>query len=63
LAQRIKEKAKENKIPIIENKELARAIYKDVEVGDYIPVELYKLVAEVLAYVYDLGKKKKAESN
>ncbi|TJX66256.1 flagellar biosynthesis protein FlhB [Soehngenia saccharolytica] len=59
LAQKIKEKARENKIPIIENKELARAIYKDAEVGDYIPVELYKLVAEVLAYVYDLEKKKK----
>ncbi len=60
LAQKIKEKAKENKIPIIENKELARAIYKDTEVGDHIPVELYKLVAEVLAYVYDLEKKKKS---
>lgn len=59
LAQKIKEKARENKIPIIENKELARAIYKDAEVGNYIPVELYKLVAEVLAYVYDLEKKKK----
>ncbi|MBC7087487.1 MAG: flagellar biosynthesis protein FlhB [Tissierellales bacterium] len=59
LAQKIKEKAKENKIPIVENKELARAIYKDTEVGDYIPVELYKLVAEVLAYVYNLEKKKK----
>lgn len=57
-AQKIKELAKENDVPIIENKPLARALYKDVEVEQEIPLELYKAVAEVLAIVYNLEKKK-----
>jgi len=54
LARRIRELALEHGVPIIERKELAQAIYKSVEVGQSIPVELYQAVAEVLAYVYRL---------
>lgn len=59
VAAKIKEIAKENKIPIIENKSLARAMYKEVEVGEYIPIELYKAVAEILALVFQLKEKNK----
>jgi flagellar biosynthetic protein FlhB len=52
LALRIKDIAKEHKIPIVENKPLAQALYKSVEVGDIIPPEFYKAVAEVLSYIY-----------
>ena len=54
VAQRIKEIAREARVPIIENKPLARAIYAAVQIGDAIPQELYQAVAEVLAYVYRL---------
>lgn len=54
VAQRIKEIAREARVPIIENKPLARAIYAAVQIGDAIPQELYQVVAEVLAYVYRL---------
>lgn len=54
LAQRIRQIADENKVPIVENKSLAHALYKLVEVGEPIPSGLYKAVAEVLAYVYRL---------
>lgn len=57
-AQKIKELAKENDVPIIENRPLARALYRDVEINQEIPFELYKAVAEVLAIVYNLEKKK-----
>ena len=59
LAQRIKEVAKEHNIPIQENKELARALYKMCDVGDKIPASLFKAVAQVLAYIYNLKKLKK----
>ena len=54
VAQRIREIAEENHIPIVEDKPLAQGLYKMVEIGDYIPAELYRAVAEVLAYVYRL---------
>ena len=54
VAERIKEVAKENGVPVVENKPLAQSLYKMVEIGHYIPVELYRAVAEVLAYVYRL---------
>lgn len=57
VAERIREIAGENNIPIVENKPLAWALWKTVEIGDQIPVELYKAVAEVLAYVYRLKNK------
>lgn len=57
LAERIKQVARENKVAIVENKPLARALYPAVEIGDVIPPELYQAVAEVLAYVYRLKKR------
>ena len=54
LAQKIKDVAKENKVEIVENKPLARALYSTVDVGKEIPPELYQAVAEVLAFVYKL---------
>ncbi|MBQ7147123.1 MAG: flagellar biosynthesis protein FlhB [Pseudobutyrivibrio sp.] len=52
LAKRIKDTAKENGVPIVENKPLARALYATVEVDETIPPELYQAVAEILAVVY-----------
>lgn len=54
LAQKIKEKAKQLEIPIVENKPLARTLYKEVEIGSVITEQLYEAVAEVLAYIYSL---------
>jgi flagellar biosynthetic protein FlhB len=54
VALRIREIAQENNIPFVENKPLAQALFKTVEVGRQIPVELFKAVAEVLAHVYRL---------
>lgn len=57
IAQKIKETAKQNKVPVVENKPLAQALYKSVDIGEKIPSELYKAVAEVLAFVYSLREK------
>lgn len=54
VAQRIREVAKENNVPIIEQKPLARALFKSVDIDQYIPGDLYHAVAEILAYVYRL---------
>lgn len=54
LAARIREKAKELEIELVENKPLARTLYYTVEIGDEIPPELYQAVAEVLAFVYSI---------
>ena len=54
IAAKIREIARSNQIPILENKPLARALYKGVEIGFPIPSNLYKAVAEILAYVYRL---------
>jgi len=54
MAQRIREIARENGIPVLERKALARALYASTEVGSEIPRELFKAVAEVLAYVFKL---------
>ncbi len=51
-AQRIREIAQEHQIPIVENKPLARLMFKYGRVGGEIPAELYAAVAEVLAWVY-----------
>ena len=53
LAMKIREAAKENNVPIMENKPLARAIYATVDIGEQIPPELYQAVAEILAVVYN----------
>ena len=57
LAERIREIAEENKVPLVENQALAQALYRTCEVGDLVPPDLYKAVAEVLAYVYKLRNK------
>ncbi|MBL0716891.1 MAG: flagellar biosynthesis protein FlhB [Desulfosarcina sp.] len=54
IAERIREIAREHNIPIVEEKPLARTLYKSVEIDDLIPVTLYQAVAEILAYVYKL---------
>lgn len=54
IALKIKEIARAKGIPVIENKPLAKVLYEIVEIGAYIPLNLYKAVAEVLAYVYKL---------
>lgn len=53
-AQRIKEVARENDVYVIENRPLARALYKQVEVGEEIPADLFEAVANVLALVYGM---------
>jgi len=57
IAQKIKEVARENNVPIIEDKQLAQALYKLCEIGQMVPHNLYRAVAEVLAYVYRLKGK------
>jgi flagellar biosynthetic protein FlhB len=56
VAQMIKKLARQARVPVIENKPLARALHKEVEIGGGIPESLYQAVAEVLAYVYRLKK-------
>ena len=59
IAERIKELAREHKVPVIENKPLARTMYKTLKIGQAVPRELYKAVAEVLSYVFKLKRKRK----
>lgn len=59
VAFKIREVAKEHDIPIIENKPLARLIYKEVEIDKEIPEEMYQAVAEVLVAVYKIKNKYK----
>lgn len=54
LAARIRARALEHNVPLIENPPLAQALYKSVEVGQQIPPHLYRAVAEILAYIYRL---------
>lgn len=58
IAQRIKETAREHNVPIVENPPVARAVYAAVELNAFIPGELFKPVAEILAYIYKLKGKK-----
>jgi flagellar biosynthetic protein FlhB len=57
VAEKIRKIATEHGIPLVENKPLARTIYKTLKIGQFIPRELFNAVAEVLAYVYRLKKK------
>ncbi len=57
VALKIKEKAKENGVVAMENKPLARALFASTEIGEQVPEELFKAVAEVLAYVYRIKGK------
>ena len=52
LLKKLKFIAKENDVMMVENRPLARALYDQTEIGDTIPEEFFKAVAEILAYVY-----------
>lgn len=54
-AAKIKELAKSHQIPIVENKPLARSLYKSTPVGNEVPASLYAAIAEILAAVYRLN--------
>ena len=60
IAQKIKEIARENDVPIVENKPLAREMYKKASVGDEIPQELWTAVAEILGQIFREKYKKAA---
>ncbi len=57
LAARIREIAAEAKVPVVPNPPLARALYRQCEIGDFVPRDLFAPVAEILAYVYRTLKK------
>ncbi len=57
VAFKIREIAQSNKIPIVENPPLARALYKLVPIDGIIPADMFVAVAEVLAYVYNKDKR------
>lgn len=57
IAERIRILAREHAIPLVENKPLAQNLYK-LEIGEAIPPQFYQAVAEILAYVYGLKRKK-----
>lgn len=59
VAEKIKEIGRQHNIPIVENKPLARTIFKTMKIGQVIPRELFVAVAEVLSYVYRLRRKKR----
>ncbi|PUU89692.1 MULTISPECIES: flagellar biosynthesis protein FlhB [Halanaerobium] len=52
IAQKIKERARDAEVEIVENKPLARSLNKMTEIGDQVPVELYQAVAEILAKIF-----------
>lgn len=58
IARQIKVMAEDHDVPIVENVELARALFKACEIGGAVPTEMYKAVAEVLAYVIKLKRKR-----
>lgn len=57
VALRIRELAREHKVPLVENPPLARALYDSVDIDQMIPTEHYKAVAEVISYVFKLKNK------
>jgi flagellar biosynthetic protein FlhB len=59
VAQKIKEIAVASGVPLHEDRPLARALYKACDIGDEIPQALFKAVAQVLAYVYQMKNAKK----
>lgn len=57
IAEKIKEIARQHNIPVMENKPLARTIFKSMKIGQTIPRELFTAIAQVLSYVYKLKRK------
>lgn len=62
VAQKIKREARWHEVPIVENRPLAQALYRTVEVGGTIPAKLYTAVAEVLAFIYRAQARMRAEA-
>ena len=60
LAMRIRQLASLHGVPIVERKEVARALYRTVEVGQEVPPEFYNAIAEILAYVYRISSRRSA---
>jgi flagellar biosynthetic protein FlhB len=60
VAERIKQIAREHAVPIVENRPLARALFKAVDVGQQVPAHLYEAVAEVLALVWGLNERSRS---
>ncbi|WP_442798726.1 flagellar biosynthesis protein FlhB [Pantoea vagans] len=63
IALRIREKGQQHQIPMLDAAPLARALYRHCDIGEPIPAELYSVVAEVLAWVYNLRRWKKSGGN
>ena len=59
MAAKIRDRATKNNVPLMENKPLARAMYKEIEVGMSIPKDFYQVIAEMLAVVYQMDEMKK----
>ncbi|MGE4170356.1 MAG: flagellar biosynthesis protein FlhB [Candidatus Margulisiibacteriota bacterium] len=59
VAEEIKRIAQDHDIPIVENKPLAQALFKETEADQEVPPQYYKAVAQILAFVYNLKKKRK----
>ena len=59
VAQEIRKIADQHYIPIVENPPLARGLYDVAEIGSFVPPMFYKAVAEILAFVYNLKKKRR----
>jgi flagellar biosynthetic protein FlhB len=57
VALKIREIARENDVPLVENRPLARTLYQEVEVGDLIPEAYYEVIAVILAEVYRINGK------
>lgn len=58
VAERIKQVAREHRVPVVRNEALARGLFAGADVGRQVPPELYQAVAEVLAFVYQLRARK-----
>jgi flagellar biosynthetic protein FlhB len=56
IAHRIRELAREHRVPVVENPPLARALHQSVEIDEEIPAEHHKAVAEVIGYVLRLRR-------
>jgi len=57
IASKIREIAAQHQVPIVQKPELARTLYKTVEVGQMIPENLFRAVAEVLAFIYHIDRR------
>jgi len=57
-ARRIAKVARENGVSVLERKPLARALYAMVEVNQEIPPQLYRAIAEILAFVYGMKRRR-----